>query len=198
MKKVKWITGALLSLGLTLSLMVTALAANGYSYTATMSGGLHGTVSQKSDTFSYNEQWNPNDYTVTVTDGKYYFKGFHIAGQEGVVGTTRMTKDTDFVAAYGVRGDNTVAYTVNYYDADGNPIPGYPSQTFYGEAGEKPVVAFIYIEGYRPQAYNLTKTLSKNEAENVFTFEYTPVETTPGGEGGEGGGQGGGSEGEEA
>ena len=37
------------------------------------------------------------------------------------------------------------------------------------------MVAYHYIEGYQPQAYNLTKTLSKNEAENVFTFVYEPV-----------------------
>lgn len=37
------------------------------------------------------------------------------------------------------------------------------------------MVACHYIEGYQPQAYNLTKTLSKNEAENVFTFVYEPV-----------------------
>ena len=37
------------------------------------------------------------------------------------------------------------------------------------------MVAYHYIEGYQPQSYNLTKTLSKNEAENVFTFVYEPV-----------------------
>lgn len=37
------------------------------------------------------------------------------------------------------------------------------------------MVAYHYIEGYQPQAYNLIKTLSKNEAENVFTFVYEPV-----------------------
>ena len=37
------------------------------------------------------------------------------------------------------------------------------------------MVAYHYIEGYQPQAYNLTKTLSKNEAETVFTFVYEPV-----------------------
>ena len=37
------------------------------------------------------------------------------------------------------------------------------------------MVAYHYIEGYQPQAYNLTKTLSANEAENVFTFVYQPV-----------------------
>ena len=51
------------------------------------------------------------------------------------------------------------------------------SQTFYGNVGDKPVVAYRYIENYVPQALALTKTLSKNAAENVFTFTYKPGET---------------------
>ena len=79
-----------------------------------------------------------------------------------------------------------VAYTVQYLDENGNELA--PSNTFYGSIGDKPVVAFQYIEGYLPQAYNLTKTLSANEADNVFPFVYTPsyetierVEVTEGG-----------------
>lgn len=34
-------------------------------------------------------------------------------------------------------------------------------------------MAYRYIENYVPQALALTKTLSANEAENVFTFVYT-------------------------
>ena len=40
---------------------------------------------------------------------------------------------------------------------------------------DRPVIAYQYIEGYQPQAYNLTKTLSKDPAENVFTFIYSPL-----------------------
>lgn len=58
------------------------------------------------------------------------------------------------------------------------------SQTFYGNVGDKPVVAYTYIDGYTPEYRNLTKTLSANAAENVFTFNYLPYETvtvtTPG------------------
>ena len=75
-----------------------------------------------------------------------------------------------------------VAYTVNYQDASGNALA--ESQTFYGNIGDKPVVAYRYVENYIPDALALTKTLSDNESENVFTFTYTPgatdriVETT--------------------
>ena len=68
-----------------------------------------------------------------------------------------------------------VAYTVNYQDANGKTLAD--SQTFYGNAGDKPVVAYKYIENYIPQALALTKTLSDNESKNVFTFTYTPGET---------------------
>lgn len=68
-----------------------------------------------------------------------------------------------------------VAYTVNYQDADGNELA--PSQQFYGNVGDKPVVAYRYIDGYIPQAAALTKTLSSNEAENVFTFVYEEGES---------------------
>ena len=75
-----------------------------------------------------------------------------------------------------------VAYTVNYQDASGKSLA--ESQTFYGNVGDKPVVAYRYVENYIPDALALTKTLSDNESENVFTFTYTPgatdriVETT--------------------
>ncbi|MBR6408361.1 MAG: hypothetical protein IKS19_07280 [Clostridia bacterium] len=154
--------------------------AENYSYTVNMSGGLHGRVTGRiSDTFDYNEQWNPNDYPVEVTNEKYYFKGYHISGREGIVGATKITKDTVFVATYGIRG-STVTYKVNYCDQSGNPLR--ESMTYTGNEGDKPVIAFLYVEDYLPQAYNLTKTLSSDESENVFTFTYRkiPAQTTSG------------------
>ena len=129
---------------------------------------------------------------VQVTDERYYVKGVRLSGRDNadaqnlVSPTFTVDGDADYVVAYGIRGD-MVAYTVNYQDADGNELA--PSQQFYGNVGDKPVVAYRYIDGYIPQAAALTKTLSSNEAENVFTFVYeegesgTVVETpgTPGG-----------------
>ncbi len=68
-----------------------------------------------------------------------------------------------------------VAYTVNYQDASGKALA--ESQTFYGNVGDKPIVAYQYIENYIPDALALTKTLSNNESENVFTFTYKPGAT---------------------
>lgn len=91
-----------------------------------------------------------------------------------------VTKDSDYVVAYGYKGD-MVAYTVSYVDASGNALAA--SRTYYGSVGDKPVVAFLYVENYQPQAYNLTRTLTSNAASNTFEFVYTQINrgTTSGG-----------------
>ena len=195
---------------LVLTLIMTGtVSAASYDYTVTVDGGLYGTVTGTTpDTFAYGEEWNPNDYTVTVTNSKYYFKGFHRAGHEGVLeGAQEITEDVDFVATFGIKGTQ-VKYVVNFVDEAGNPLA--PSKEFYGNVGDKPVVAYVYIEGFQPQAYNLTKTLSEDETLNVFTFTYseeTPIQDntivpgegegagggTAGGGGAAGGGTGGGT-----
>lgn len=106
-------------------------------------------------------------------DGKYYIGGIRESGRDNnTVGKSAFVVESDqeYVAAYAIAG-NMVAYTVNYQDANGNALSD--SETFYGAVGDQPVVAFKYFENYRPQAYNLTKTLNSNEAENIFTFVYT-------------------------
>ena len=121
---------------------------------------------------------------------KYYIKGVRESGRDNstvAASAFAVTGDEEYVVAYGVKG-NMVAYTVNYQDGSGNELA--PSRTYYGAVGDKPVIAYQYIEGYRPDAYNLTKTLSKNEADNVFTFTYTQSSTqqpSAGEEGTEGG-----------
>lgn len=82
--------------------------------------------------------------------------------------------DLDYVVVYGVKG-NQVAYTVRYVDENGKQLS--EDTILYGNVGDKPVVAYKYIDSYIPQAYALTKTLVENEKENVFTFTYKPGET---------------------
>lgn len=122
-------------------------------------------------------------------DSRYYVSGIRESGcDNNTVGASAFLVDSDreYVAAYGIRG-NMVSYIVNYQDEEGNALA--ESQTFYGTVDDQPVVAFQYFENYQPQAYNLTKTLSDNEAENVFTFVYrrvtgqTAVSTSPEAEG---------------
>ncbi len=134
----------------------------------------------------YGERVTFNLRSVTLADdSKYYVKGIRESGKDNnTVGTTsfRVTRDQDYVVAYGILGD-AVAYTINYVDEAGRELA--PSETYYGNVGDKPVIAYLYIEGYEPQYYNLTKTLSDNAAENVFSFVYTSVARPAGGVGGE-------------
>lgn len=122
---------------------------------------------------------------------KYYVKGIRESGKDNntVSNSSFVVEgDMDYVVAYGVLG-NSVAYTINYQDRNGNALA--PSETYYGNVGDRPVIAYLYIAGYQPQAYNLTRTLSENAADNVFTFIYTRISQ---GSGGGGSGSGGGSD----
>ncbi len=121
-------------------------------------------------------------------DSPYYVRGIRKSGYDNddeKPASFLVEQDQDYVVAYGVKGD-LVSYVIHYEDSAGRSLAD--SRTYYGNVGDRPVVAFRYVEGYEPQAYNLTKTLSKNEAENVFTFVYSRVQT--GGGGGTGGGSG--------
>lgn len=175
-------TAAAITFLLSLS-MLTANAAEapkGYSYQVTLHAGNQGTISgQDSVTISdlqYGAQVSFDLSTIQVTDDRYYVKGVRLSGRDNnTVNATafRVEGDADYVVAYGIKG-NLVAYTVKYQDASGRQLA--PDSTFYGNIGDKPIVAYKYIENYVPQALALTKTLSANEAENVFTFVYTPGE----------------------
>ena len=109
-------------------------------------------------------------------DSKYYVRGVRESGQDNQVveaASFTVTADQDYVVAYGIRGE-MVAYTVRFEDEAGNELA--PPLVRHGNVGDKPVVAYQYIEGYRPQAYNLTKTLDADAEKNVFTFTYAPIE----------------------
>lgn len=108
----------------------------------------------------------------TTGTSKYYVTGVRESGAEINVATIEVTEDKDYVVSYGIRG-NMAYYTVNYVDQAGNTL--FPSQRYSGKAGDFAVVAYRYVEGYQPYAYNLGKTLTENEAENVFDFVYTPL-----------------------
>ena len=164
-------------------LLVNVLAAGpeGYTYTVTLSAGNKGTING-TDKKVISDLQNGSKVTINindiqVTDSKYYVKGFRLSGRDNkdeealAPPSFTVTGDVDYVVAYGIRG-NMVAYTVRYLDASGNELAA--SNTFYGSVGDKPVVAYQYIDNYVPQALALTKTLQANEAENVFEFIYTP------------------------
>lgn len=169
-----------------------------YTYTVTFSAGTQGTIS--SDGISVD---GGGDFEITcdgqhvvitgltaensvrflnsaVTlgeDSKYYVKGVRMGGRDNStvdLAYFQVERDEDYVVAYGIRG-NLVQYTVYYQDGAGNEL--YPPQTYYGNVGDRPVVAYLYVEDYQPQAYNLTRTLQEDAGSNVFTFVYTPIPT---------------------
>lgn len=111
---------------------------------------------------------------------KYYAKGFRITGHDNDEATGypklnfRVYEDVSYEVAYGIKGD-MVKYVVNYVEKGTNKKL-HGSDTFYGMVGDKPVVAYTYIEGYVPDAYNKGKTLQRDESKNVFTFTYTEGE----------------------
>lgn len=192
MKKWKRLLVSLLTVSMTLGASTMSVMADDttpYTYKVTLSAGNKGTINGQNKIEQTNiasgstVTFNLND--IQVTDDKYYVKGIRLSGRDNnetlAAPSFTVDKDADYVVAYGIKG-NMVAYTVNYQDASGKSLA--ESQTFYGNIGDKPVVAYRYIENYIPDALALTKTLSDNESENIFTFTYTPgatdriVETT--------------------
>lgn len=175
----------------------------GNRYTVTVYGGNQGTVNGEDSValgpVALGETVDFSELTVEVpASSKYYAKGVRLAGLDNVrsdknrdgqatagemtvmaatvqtdgrlMGTATITEDTDFVVAYGILA-NRVAYTVTYADADGNELA--PARTFFGDIGDVPATAPVYIEGYLPDASLLTKTLVEDESQNVFPFVYT-------------------------
>ena len=182
MKKIRKYLALLFALVLILSLCASAFA-DGTTYTVRIYGGDSEVGELKADAVPMQTVADGDSVTFTedmveVKDPRYYPKGFREAGHDNNPLITfgakvKITRDTDFVIAYGMKS-TAVKYTVRYRHATtGVDLIG--AQTFYGNVGDKPVVAFLYLENYMPQAYNLTKTLSATESENEFIFLYEPI-----------------------
>ena len=155
--------GLLLSAVLLCISFVPAVSADEYKYTVRFYAGAQGefsggqTVIEFKD-LSYGDRVTFDPSTVTVAESsKYYVKGIRESGKDNnTVGLTsfEVTRDADYVVAYGIRGDVT-KYTVKYVDANGKKLAD--DMEYYGNVGDKPVVAYLYLEGYRPQYFNLTE-----------------------------------------
>ena len=163
-----------------------------YTYTVRIYSGAQGTFSDGSsmilikatygttisltdtlDTIKMKETENINGELV---ESKYYAKGIRESGKDNnTVGSMMgpvftITRDADYVVAYAMKGGD-VSYTVKYIDTETKKEIA-PTDTFNGNIGEKPVVAYKYVNGYVPKTYNLTKTLQDDPSLNVFVFEY--------------------------
>lgn len=153
-------------------------------YTLNVYSGNKGNFGGKkvwSKTYKYGEyvDLTTEDLGFKLEDETYYVKGFRLTGHDnGIASSTgtqalrfNIDRDLDYELAYGIAG-NMTTYTVRYVDQAGNDL--IAADTFYGKIGDKPMVAFRYVEGYLPASYYITGTLK--ESNNVFTFAYNPAE----------------------
>lgn len=196
MKLLRRLIGLTAALAVLMAFAVPQAVGEGYTYTVRIyagqqgtmvgSGGNGGSISDSGnmlvcENLPYGKRIIFHNNMVSLKDeSKYYVKGIRESGKgteevsetgrSGNTASFTVDRDQDYVVAYGVL-INPVQYTVNYQTADGRELA--PSEIYYGNIGDRPVIAYQYIEGYQPQAYNLTKTLSADPAENVFTFIYS-------------------------
>lgn len=180
MKRLKKLFIMMMSLTVFLSLAYTQVCA--YGYKVTLYTGNQGTINSQNEmsiNVSKGQMVSLDLSQIELPqDSKYYVKGIRLSGHDSVdnldPATFVVNGDLDYVVVYGVKG-NQVSYTIRYVDENGKQLS--EDTVLYGNVGDKPVVAYKYIDSYIPQAYALTKTLVENEKENVFTFTYKPGET---------------------
>lgn len=180
MKRLKKLFIMMMSLTVFLSLAYTQVCA--YGYKVTLYTGNQGTINSQNEmsiNVSKGQMVSLDLSQIELPqDSKYYVKGIRLSGHDSVdnldPATFVVNGDLDYVVVYGVKG-NQVSYTIRYVDENGKQLS--EDTVLYGNVGDKPVVAYKYIDSYIPQSYSLTKTLVKNEKENVFTFTYKPGET---------------------
>lgn len=192
----KKIMTSVLAAALLLSLSGTSVwaAKEDYTYTVTFLAGVQGifggagdlsvngtgaVISQSADKIVVSGlqsgdvvSFNAQSSVALDADSKHYVQGVRLSGRDNDTVADSVfvvDSDKDYVVAYGIKG-NMTSYTVHYQDEDGKEL--LPDDVFYGNVGDKPVVAYRYVEGYTPQVLGYTKTLSENAAENVFTFIY--------------------------
>lgn len=204
MKILKRLLASILTALLLFCFSISALAKENYTYTVTFFAGVQGTFESTDSLFITGENaainqtadkivisglaagdvvsFNPQSAVALNASSKHYVQGVRLSGRDNdTVSASVFTvkADEDYVVAYGIKG-NMTKYTVNYQDAAGNSLK--ESDVFYGNVGDKPVIAYSYISGYSPLVYGFTKTLSENEADNVFTFVYekAAAEIVPG------------------
>ena len=181
MKRLNKILSLFMTLVLFLSLMITPTSA--YGYKVTLYTGNKGTIQGNTSLDVQVKKGQQVSFDLTKIElekeSPYYIKGIRLSGHDSIdtlAPTTFEVKgDQEYVVVYGVKGQQ-VAYTIRYVDKQGKEL--LPQETLYGNVGDKPVVAYKYVEGYLPQTTAFTKTLSDNEKDNVFTFVYNVSNST--------------------
>lgn len=182
---------------LLLSTQTTAYAGD-YTYTVTIYAGNQGVITSSSGIsvasknpakvhiskgkdkititgLSYGDNISCNaQRTVAVAqDSRYYVMGIRLSGRDNNTiaknAAFTVAESQDYVIAYGILGEMT-EYTVHYVDEQGNALA--ESQTYMGNVGDEPVLAYLYVDGYVPVERNITKKLVADASQNVFEFVY--------------------------
>ena len=156
-----------------------------YSYTVRIFPGDKGTIDGKKDPIvtvvEPGYEWSGSDFdygqrAASDTD-KYYVRGIREAGRDNnttnnlINPSFTVDRDIDLVVAYGVKGSD-VTYKINYLEYGSNKKLMEP-QTYHGNIGDKPVVAYLYIDGYVPQYKNVTGTLDADSTKNEWTLFHS-------------------------
>lgn len=132
-------------------------------------------------------------FKAEAKDG-YYVKGFREGGTDNLDGvlyssaqdnieksasdSIKVDKDMDFVVSYGYK-KQMAKLTIKFVDEKGAAIKddqGKDSVTFEMAVGDKPVVAYHYCPGYRPQYRTVSGTLKAGE--NSMSLPYKKLETS--------------------
>lgn len=159
-----------------------------YKYTVRIFPGNVGTIDGSTDPFvkevEAGYKWSRSDFDyrsqAAPSDDKYYVSGMRESGKDNNTnvaykgGAFTVDHDMDLVISYGIKGSD-VAYTINYVDY-GSGKSLRESETYYGNVGDKPAVAYLYIKGYVPQYENITGTLDADPANNEWTFYYLSLD----------------------
>lgn len=200
MKRVSKCLIAMLTMILLIGLCPTSAFAKEYTYQITLYAGNHGKLNEQAinvevlrggspeisldkdgskvvisklmagDRVSFNYQ---DGVTVKEDSGKYYVQGIRRSGRDNDTSNTEklsfsVEEDADYVVAYGIQGD-MIGYTIDYV-VRGTEEQLIPSRTYYAKSGDKVVVSAPNIDGYVPNAYAQTMTISPDR--NHFVFEY--------------------------
>ena len=147
MKHFRILAGFLL-LVFVISFGATAYAAD-YTYTIRIYSGDQGQFTDGRTCWTYtglrygSAVGFSNGSVVPTDPDKYYVKGIRESGKDNNTYvsdyTIPVTRDQDFVVAYGIRGA-AVAYTIHYVDrADGRVLA--PPVTYYGNPGDRPATS---------------------------------------------------------
>ncbi len=172
--------------------------AKDYTYTVTIYAGNQGTIKNVSGLsvasghpskvhvargkdkititgLSYGDNISCNAQGIIALDegSHYYVMGIRLSGRDNNTiaknAAFTVAESQDYVIAYGILGEMT-EYTVNYVDEEGNKLAD--SQSYMGNVGDEPVLAYLYVDGYVPVERNITKKLTADSSQNVFEFVY--------------------------